>query len=124
MSSIEDALRVSKNTSRGVGAPVPLIWLASLLVHYPLLGYFSLKILRRRLPSFGLCKIFFKLRIPCLAAFVNLTYEYLGVRFKYCSSYSHDLKLSKPQQDCFVFCNVVCALEFQRGYIASSYFLW
>jgi hypothetical protein len=45
MSSTEGALRVSKNTSGGVEAPVPLIWLASLLVHYPLLGYFSLRIL-------------------------------------------------------------------------------
>jgi hypothetical protein len=40
MSSTEGALRVSKNTSGEVGAPVPLIWLANLPVHCLLSGYF------------------------------------------------------------------------------------
>jgi hypothetical protein len=80
-----------------VGAPVPLIWLVSLLVHYPLLGYFSLRNLEGGFHSSNCMKIFFKLWIPCLTAFVNLACDYLRVRFKYYSSYSHGLELLKPQ---------------------------
>jgi hypothetical protein len=74
---------------------VLLIYLVSLLVHYPLLGYFLLKILRRRLPSFGLYQDIFKFWVLRLAAFVNMTCYYLGVRFKYYPSYSHGFKLLK-----------------------------
>jgi hypothetical protein len=50
---------------------------------------------------------------------VNVTGNDLLVGFEYFPSYSHCLKLSKPQEKGFVLCNVICAVEVQPCCIAG-----
>jgi hypothetical protein len=66
-SSTEGAFIISKNTFEGRGAPVLLTWLTNLHAHFPLLGYFLRKNLRRKPPTFGLCPNIFQASdpLPC-----------------------------------------------------------
>jgi hypothetical protein len=88
-SSTEGAFIISKNTSEGRGAPVLLTWLTNLHAHFPLLGYFYGKTFEGSLQPSDYVQIFFKLRIPCLAAFVYMARDDLGVSFEDRPSYSH-----------------------------------
>jgi hypothetical protein len=64
MSSTEGAFRISKNTSGRSGSPCAADLASKSVYSLSPLGIFSLKILRRRLPSFGLCQGIFQASGP------------------------------------------------------------
>jgi hypothetical protein len=43
-------------------------------------------------------------------------------KIEYCPSYSHCLKLSKPQEKGFILCNIICAVEVQSCCIVGFVF--
>jgi hypothetical protein len=97
MSSTEGALRVSENTSGGSGSPYAAYLanksacsLSSLWI------FFYQKSFEGGFHPSDCIKIFFEFWVFCLAAFVDMAYNYLRVRLKYHPSYSHGFKLSKP----------------------------
>jgi hypothetical protein len=97
MSLTKGALRVSKNTSRGRGSPCAADLASKSPCSLSPLGiFFYQKSFEGGFHPSDCIKLFFEFWVLCLAAFVNMTYNYLTVRLKYRPSYSHGLKLSKP----------------------------
>jgi hypothetical protein len=119
MSSTKGALRVLKNTSGGSRRPCAADLASKSAYSLSPLKMFSLKILRMRLASFGLCQDIFQASGLLPYCCVNLACDDLRVGFKHCPSCPHGPKLSKPQKNSFVFCNVVYAIELQSGCIAG-----
>jgi hypothetical protein len=89
ISSTEGAFIVSKNTSEGRGSPCAADLASRSACSFSPLGIFFTK--KPSKEAFRLCHIFFKLRVPCLAAFIYLARDDLGVSFKDRPSYSHCL---------------------------------
>jgi hypothetical protein len=88
-SSTEGAFIVSKILPKVERAPVLLTWLTNLHAHFPLLEYFYIKTFEGSFQPSDCVQIFFKLQISCLAAFVYMARDDLGVSFEDRPSYSH-----------------------------------
>jgi hypothetical protein len=123
ISSTEGALIVSKNTFEGRGSPCAADLASRSACSFSPLGiFFYRKTFERGLQPSDCVQIFFKLRIPCLAAVVYMTRDNLGVSFKDRPFDSHCLYISKPQQKGFVLSNVICTTKIQSCCIACSDF--
>jgi hypothetical protein len=92
ISSTKGAFIISKNTFEGKGSPCAADLASKSACSFSSLGiFFYRKSFERGLQSSDCIQIFFKLRIPCLAAFVYMTRNNLRISFKDCPSYSHCL---------------------------------
>jgi hypothetical protein len=83
ISSTEGAFIVSKNTSEGRGSSCAADLASRSACSFSPLGiFFYRKTFERGFQPSNCVQIFFKLRIPCLAAFVYMAKDDLGVSFK------------------------------------------
>jgi hypothetical protein len=113
MSSIEGAFIVSKNTTEGNGSPCAVDLASRYACSFSPLGIFFTEKPSKEASIFWTVSRYFlsfgSLALLLLSMRPIITCE-SDLRIA-CPSYSHCLKLSKPQEKGFIHCNVICAAK-------------